>query len=623
MLRTETGMDEQWCGVRSMRSERFWQLRLTQRTLAAVALGAGIGAIASCGSQTSTLTTSPPNTTTQAVSAAGEEGDRASLIFQGDANSITAADIALVLAKSYLPVDPSEAMLQEAAGNLLVPTELLRSLDPLPTNTNANFAEVTGEPADLITLEDAAVVQAALGRQRGDRSPENLAADVERLLNLVGLTVRAVPGEALPGPIVATLDVGNAQLIEGRLEDDDRDNPTRPGSKSDDYLLGNVPLTSAVRVDLNSVDFDARIQVLDAGNQSLLSNIEDGGAVNSAQLVFIPEADRSYVIRATGGSGELGDYALRAFPLDAPILALSPTTPFLGQLDASDDRFGGDRFADYVRIAPAAEERVITLDLEALSSNLDLQLQAIVGNTGEVEAEDNNTRGNARLTFTAAPNITYLLRITSNTPQTGSYRLSAQAVESPPAPDIINVSSSLINDVLSFEVTFAEAIDPWSTSATSGNPIAGILYFDIDQTPATGELIAGDLLGSDASIDLTTQADFINSVELVNFESNLTQALVPIAFTENSFRIELQLSDLSAIIGRPENGIVNYRFDILNLQSKGDIVPDQGVGTAPELLDDPADDIIDLTGMAAATRVRLQQVPSFQSANPAVDSGTP
>ncbi|MEO0852406.1 MAG: hypothetical protein AAFY15_02720, partial [Cyanobacteria bacterium J06648_11] len=479
-LRTIAIAVNEWCEVVMMRFRRW------QRACVMTCLGGGMAAIAACGSETSSLTaTSPaiPSTVTQATSRAGEMGDRVSAIYQGDGAEITVVDIALVLASSYLPDNRTEAVLSEAAASLLIPTQALLPLDPIPTGTNVNYAEVPGEQGrELITLEDAAVVQAAFLRAQGDRTPANLAGDAGRLLNSVGLTVRAVPGAALPSAPALLLNVGDEQLIEGQLTDDDTDNPTLAGSKSDDYLLENVPLGSAVRVDLNSVDFDARIQLLDASNPTtLLGEVDDGGAVNSAQLVFLPEENRTYIVRVTGGSDELGDYALRARPIDTPVLDVSQAAPFSGELATSDDSFEGDRFADIVRLEPADEARLITLDLEAQSANLTLQLQVIDGGTGQIVREDPNVFGSdARVQFEAEPNVPYLIRVTTATAQTGSYALSGAIASPGNVPDIVSLVTSLESDTLIFDVEFAEEIE--LASATSTNEIQGTLYLDIDRT---------------------------------------------------------------------------------------------------------------------------------------------
>ncbi|MEO0802150.1 MAG: hypothetical protein AAFY57_07740 [Cyanobacteria bacterium J06642_2] len=599
-----------------MQERRWWQrICQWQQVCQYILSSAGVAAIAACGADTSSITTtSPTATSTQAVRASDNTarspgGTNVSLIYQDNPQAITVEDISLILVAAYLPGNRTSDILGPAAGSLLgapdsIPSD---SLNPIPIGPNVNFAEVTGEPEGLITLEDAAVVQAAFLRAPTDRTASNLAADAGRLLDLVGISVRAIPGAALP-PITEEILAPNSSPVNGSLDDNDADNPNPVGSKRDDFILETPRNGDVIRVELRSNDFDALIQLVDLDTGAVLGEDDDSGPNDDAQLVFIPESDRNYVIRATSSDGTIGNYTLSAFAVDAPLLAVPPART-TGSLDSTDEVFETAAFADYFRLPIFDTEQLLQIDLTSTSGTaFDPVVQVLDSTTGAIISSDDNggTGNDARLIFVASPGIIYLVRATSAGPQqTGSYALTTAATEAPNTHDITQVSSSIFADTLSFTVEFAEEIAP--PSSESSNAVFGRLSFDTDQTTATGIEDDSGLLGVESFIELASEADFLDgTVELVDREALTTLARVPITFTPNSFRVDIPLGDLE------DEGNVNYRLLVLNALQPTDTYPNTGVGRSPEFASDPTGDTLRFSNPAAATRarVRLMRVDS-------------
>lgn len=97
----------------------------------------------------------------------------------------------------------------------------------------------------------------------------------------------------------------------GQLDAGDALNPTRIGRYKDDYRL-NVQ-SDRVRLNLNSSDFDAYLQVINPRTGRVLAENDDSGPGANAQLTFNPQAGVNYIVRVTSyGSYERGSYTLIA-----------------------------------------------------------------------------------------------------------------------------------------------------------------------------------------------------------------------------------------------------------------------------------------------------------------------
>ncbi|MGF1568493.1 MAG: S8 family peptidase [Nodosilinea sp.] len=124
----------------------------------------------------------------------------------------------------------------------------------------------------------------------------------------------ALTGLAAEDPLLFNLSgtTQSPQNTFGRLDYSDYFNPTRLYAYKDDHLLTSTA-SGTVQVNLNSVDFDAYLQLVNVFTGQVLAFDDDGGPGTNAQLSFTALAGGQYLIRVTSyESFEVGGYSLTA-----------------------------------------------------------------------------------------------------------------------------------------------------------------------------------------------------------------------------------------------------------------------------------------------------------------------
>ncbi|MEO1298678.1 MAG: S8 family serine peptidase, partial [Cyanobacteria bacterium J06636_16] len=222
----------------------------------------------------------------------------------------------------------------------------------------------------------------------------------------------------------------DALSTTGILDPTDLDNPTRSGSLRDDYWLTDVTAGQQVQVNLDSFEFDTYLQLINADTGQIIGFDDDSGWGFNSQLTFTAEADIDYILRATSyGAQATGDYTLTTSAGNA-----LPATPILdnqvitGTLDDSDpdDPTRSGRFRDDYLLTDVFAGDQVQVSLEG---SFDTYVQLVNADTGEViDSNDDGGLGlNSQLTFTAAADVDYLLRVTSfGLGVTGDYTLTTQ-----------------------------------------------------------------------------------------------------------------------------------------------------------------------------------------------------
>lgn len=101
--------------------------------------------------------------------------------------------------------------------------------------------------------------------------------------------------------------------INGRLDVFDFINPTRNyATYMDEYTFVSSTHDN-IQINLDSSEFDAYLQLLDANTGELIAFDDDGGSGTNAQLNFTAQAGGQYLVRATSyGVFEVGNYSLTA-----------------------------------------------------------------------------------------------------------------------------------------------------------------------------------------------------------------------------------------------------------------------------------------------------------------------
>lgn len=203
------------------------------------------------------------------------------------------------------------------------------------------------------------------------------------------------------------------QTLTGTLSPTDPNNPDRPGSFSDDYLLTGISTAQLVQVNLDAA-FDAYLQLVNADTGELLNFDDDSGAGLNSQLAFTVEADTRYIIRATSfGAGAVGDYTLTTTLITVPdgfnanhgyglVDAASAVASTLGQSAFPDvPNLGGDEWGRDLVNAPEVWAQgftgegiivaVIDTGVDYNHSDLDANIWV---NAGEITANGIDDDGN-------------------------------------------------------------------------------------------------------------------------------------------------------------------------------------------------------------------------------------
>lgn len=267
------------------------------------------------------------------------------------------------------------------------------------------------------------------------------AADFFRL-------VTGTTSNLVSGPRRITVP-GSAQ---GGLDEEDVEHPGLAGRKMKVYQLDPVAGGTSLAVSLRSVDFDARLELLDGAGvvvQTAASDSGQGRLGEDERLAFTTAASTDYFLRVTTeGAGEFGSYQLAIWkPADlAGLTALSMGgSGQSGSLSASDDleplfQPEFDAYHDPFRLDLTgwSNGQMVELAMDSSGgSDIDDFIILYHGETGAMirmaddrvgpglpQAFDNNTS----LFFLPDPGVEYVVHATSATVlDAGSYTLKATA----------------------------------------------------------------------------------------------------------------------------------------------------------------------------------------------------
>ena len=115
--------------------------------------------------------------------------------------------------------------------------------------------------------------------------------------------VRPLKTEALK------LDDAGAATVQSKLDNNDERGYITPSTFQKVYTV-KLKAGETYVIDMESTDFDAFLNVLDADERTLASDDDSGGNLN-VQISFRPDADGTYLIIATGLGDPQGDYSLK------------------------------------------------------------------------------------------------------------------------------------------------------------------------------------------------------------------------------------------------------------------------------------------------------------------------
>jgi hypothetical protein len=313
--------------------------------------------------------------------------------------------------------------------------------------------------------------------------------------------------------------------VSGTLTTTDPDNPGRRGAFYDDYRLTGVTAGQRLRVNLNTADFDAYLQLVDGSTGTVISFNDDvingidksiSGVDRNSRLSFVAASDVTYFVRVTSYyAGETGTYTLTTAPNIPTIDTNDTQAGSLSWFDTNNSLRSGSFADDYLLTGVTAGQTIKV----NLGGNFDTYLQLVNADTLQLidSNDDANGTTNSELTFTAGAGGNYILRVGSySTYQTGDYTLTTTAG----AP----ISNIAANTTVSGSLSTTDPNNPLRTGRFSDNYLLtgasagqvvrvnlGSEGFDtylqlVDQ--ATGQLVTPQSFNDDANNTLNSELTF-------------------------------------------------------------------------------------------------------------------
>ena len=257
------------------------------------------------------------------------------------------------------------------------------------------------------------------------------------------------PPTPLPPPVP---DTG---LLQGMFGNDILEGSLVNGGNEDFVFLFDVLANQTVTVQLNSTEFDPKLQVVDLLTGNVIAdNSNISSTDTNSELSFKAQLGQQYEIVVVSENGQSGNYTLTTSTSQRPVGELALNQTINADLSGTDDIENPLRnlsFSEDFRLTnlPSGQEVAINLN----SSNFDTYLQLINSQTGQVVTENDDVLNaspptqNSQINFTPEAGVEYIVRVTSweeNT--TGNYALTATTSTPPPVPS--DFFSTLADDQL-------------------------------------------------------------------------------------------------------------------------------------------------------------------------------
>ena len=335
-------------------------------------------------------------------------------------------------------------------------------------------------------------------------------------------TVDAPPPPPIP-------NIGINQTLSGSLSHLDVDDSIRSGHYADDYRLNGVSAGQRVQVSLNSSDFDAYLELINADTGDRIDYNDDAGVGTDSQLNFTAQSGINYLIRVTSyDEDETGSYTLRTNAVAAPptINANQNITGSLTTNDAIDPTYHDD----YLLGGVTAGQQI---RINLASSNFDTYLQILDAATGEfIDGNDdaNYYTTDSEVNLLVQPGTNYLIRVASyDSDVTGSYTLSTNTTASVPT---ITGNQSISGTLSTTDATNPTYHDDYIlTGVTAGQQIQVNLnstnfdtYLELVDA-STGNVINYNddaSVGTNSQLNFTVQSGTNYLIRATSYDPNVT-----------------------------------------------------------------------------------------------------
>ncbi|NJR16293.1 MAG: hypothetical protein HC785_11625 [Calothrix sp. CSU_2_0] len=240
----------------------------------------------------------------------------------------------------------------------------------------------------------------------------------------------------------------------------------------DSYELIGEEVGKPVHIKLNSTQFDARLEVVDASNGNVIISDSNSGVRNTgnstysnASIIFTPQADKKYIIRITSDNPQgIGSYSLSTGRLET----VDVNATINRALDINTDIFYSGKLSDSYLLKGFTSGEIINFNLSSPSGagannqEFSTELQIIDIGTGNVVASSmEGFRGseiNSDVLFIAQAGKNYIVRVNNRDYSgAGSYRLQSQSLTK------ISANTSLSNlNIANSDAKHPNIVDSYS-----------------------------------------------------------------------------------------------------------------------------------------------------------------
>jgi Calpain family cysteine protease/RTX calcium-binding nonapeptide repeat (4 copies)/Bacterial pre-peptidase C-terminal domain len=248
-----------------------------------------------------------------------------------------------------------------------------------------------------------------------------------------------------PPPLGLLQGISGNDTLEGSLVNGTNEN----------FVLSGVLANQTVTVQLNSTEFDPKLQIVDRLTGNVIAENSDISSTDTdSELSFKAQLGQKYDIVVVSENGQSGNYTLTTSTSPRPVGELALNQTINADLSGTDDIENPLRnrsFSEDFRLTnlPSGEEVAINLN----SGNFDTYLQLINSQTGQVVTENDDVLNaspptdDSQINFTPEAGVEYIVRVTSSAENTtGNYTLTATTSTPTPVPS--DFFSTLTDDQL-------------------------------------------------------------------------------------------------------------------------------------------------------------------------------
>jgi Ca2+-binding RTX toxin-like protein len=341
--------------------------------------------------------------------------------------------------------------LEEYAGATATTADVITDFD----NTSDSFTLAGGISKADITLEQTSDGTLIKNQQSGTVLAKVAGLSPQQLSDYFP----EPPLEEMPRSTVVPIGVDmpppvGTGLLQGISGDNTLEGSLVNGT-NENLVLSGVLANQTVTVQLDSTEFDPKLQIVDRLTGNVIAENSNISSTNTdSELSFKAQLGQQYDIVVFSENGQSGNYTLTTSTSQRPVGELALNETINADLSGTDDIENPLRnrsFSEDFRLTnlPSGEEVAINLN----SDNFDTYLQLINRQTGQIVTENDDILNaspptdDSQINFTPEAGVEYIVRVTSSAENTtGNYTLTATTSTPTPVPS--DFFSTLTDDQL-------------------------------------------------------------------------------------------------------------------------------------------------------------------------------